>query len=66
MIIKIYISRLIPKSTCLTLKKPIKGFTRRASCAPYKYCSLNNSTDNKNVKRKRPKKKREKICAKRW
>ncbi len=45
--------RLIPKSTCLTLKKPIKGFTRRASCAPYKYCDKN-STYNKNVKRKRP------------
>ena len=48
--------RLIPKSTCLTLKKPIKGFTRRASCAPYKYCSLTNEPNVKR-KRKRPRKK---------
>lgn len=44
--------RLYSKEYCLELNLPIKGFTKRASCAPYLSC--------KRQKTKKPKKKRTK------
>lgn len=32
------------------MKGPIRGFTMRSSCAPYKHCKKRNSKNNKNNK----------------
>ena len=39
--------RLISKEKCLESKKPIKGFTKRASCAPYRFCKNKRKTNQK-------------------
>ncbi len=42
--------RLYSKNDCMKLKTPIKGFTRRASCAPYKYCKRKEISKSKKKK----------------
>lgn len=44
--------RLIPKSKCLDAKKPIKGFTMRASCAPYRFCKKKSNKKKLKIKQK--------------
>ena len=53
--------RKFTKSRCIT--GPIRGFTMRSSCAPYKFCKTNNLNGGtyKKEKKKKKKKKSKKI-----